>query len=70
MNEGETSRAAHDASNEPHIALLDRIAGVMFEIERVKEERSANELRAVRTQLAELHRVARLRRNADYPKTA
>lgn len=39
MTEGETSIEANEGSSEPHMALLDRIAGVMLEIERVKQER-------------------------------
>lgn len=70
MTEGETSIEANEGSSEPHMALLDRIAGVMLEIERVKQERSAHEVRAARTQLAALHGVARLRRSADHPNTA
>ena len=70
MNEGETSIETNEGSGELHLALMDCIAGVMLDIERVKQERSADEVRAARTQLAALHGVARLRRNVDHLKTA
>jgi hypothetical protein len=45
--------------------LLDRVSGVMAEIERAKRERSGDGMRAARIHLAALHGVARLRRQAE-----
>ena len=70
MNEGERAIDAIEGSSEPQIALLDRIAGLMREIERAKQERSADEVRAARAHLAALHGAAQLRRSADHLKTA
>ena len=46
-------------------ALLDRVAAAINEIEQAKKERSADEMRTARTQLAALHGVARLRRQSE-----
>jgi hypothetical protein len=46
-------------------ALLDRVAGLITEIEQAKKERSADEMRAARNHLAALHGVARLRRQSE-----
>ena len=46
-------------------ALWERVGAAMLEIERAKQERSTDEIRAARTQLAALHGVARLRRQTE-----
>ncbi len=69
MNEAEGSGQASVALADMEIlSLLDVVAGAMREIERAKQERSAEEVRAARTQLAALHSVARLRRQSEDPR--
>lgn len=52
-------------------ALWEHVAAAMLEIERAKQERSAEQIRSARTHLAALHGVARLRRQAEHnPKAA
>ena len=66
MTEQESSTQPGEASVEGDArALLDRVAAAMSEIEQAKTERSADAMRAARTQLAALHGVARLRRQGD-----
>ena len=47
------------------LALAQRVAAAIGEIEQAKRERSADEARAARTHLAALHGVAQLRRQAE-----
>lgn len=72
MNDGEGSRDAGAVLGESNIdVLLHRVAAAMVEIEQAKQERSTDAVRAARTQLAALHGVARLRRQAEsQPKVA
>ena len=72
MDESEGSPAASNDPTELAIkALWERVAAAMLEIEEAKRERSSEEVRAARTQLAALHGVARLRRQSERgPKAA
>jgi hypothetical protein len=66
MNEGEGSGDARSEALDLDIhALLNRVSAAMVEIEQAKRERSTEEVRTARTQLAALHGVARLRRLAE-----
>jgi len=65
MNGARDARAKAGFADMEILALLDLVAGAMREIERAKQERSAEEVRAARTQLAALHGVARLRRENE-----
>jgi hypothetical protein len=64
MTEPERSLPLSNAPCEA-AALLDRVAAAINEIEQAKKERSAEEMRVARTQLAALHGVARLRRQSE-----
>ncbi len=66
MSEHDYATAASAASGDlDALALLDRVAAAMLEIEQAKRERSTETMRAARTHLAALHGVARLRRQAE-----
>ena len=66
MNEGDSAGDAQSKGCEPEVhALLNGVAAAMFEIDEAKRERSTEDGRAARTQLAALHGVARLRRLAE-----
>jgi hypothetical protein len=66
MNEGDEAGHAQGDGCELEIhALLDRVAAAMIEIAEAKRERSTEDVRSARTQLAALHGVARLRRLAE-----
>jgi len=62
MTEPERSLPRSNAACEA-AALLDRVAAAINE--QAKKERSAEEMRVARTQLAALHGVARLRRQSE-----
>jgi hypothetical protein len=64
MNEGGNSEDETGEAADIH-ALTARVAAAMSEIDQAKRERSAEDVRAARTQLAALHGVARLRREAE-----
>ena len=70
MNEGESSMAGEVATESEIKALLDRVAAAMVAIEHAKRERSTEEMRAARMQIAALHGVARLRRQAERHQSA
>jgi hypothetical protein len=66
MSEPESPRDADPHPEDADIrALWERVAAAMREIDEAKRERSAEQIRAARTQLAALHSVARLRRHAE-----
>jgi hypothetical protein len=66
MNEGDSAGDAQSDGREADVhALLSRVAAAMLEIDEAKRERSTENVRAARTQLAALHGVARLRRLAE-----
>jgi hypothetical protein len=63
MNDGSSEDQTGEAADIG--ALMARVAAAVSEIEEAKRERSADDVRAARTQLAALHGVARLRREAE-----
>jgi hypothetical protein len=66
MTKGDGAGDAQGGSRDLDVhALLSRVAAAMIEIDEAKRERSTDDVRAARTQVAALHGVARLRRLAE-----
>ena len=66
MTKGDGAGDAQGGSRDLDVhALLNRVAAAMIEIDEAKRERSTDDVRAARTQVAALHGVARLRRLAE-----
>jgi hypothetical protein len=70
MSEGGSAIDRGEASDLDIRALMNLVQAAMVEIEQAKRERSTDDVRAARTQLAALHGVARLRRQAERDQSA